>query len=66
MGTLHPVQGVVVAILLGMLHANETGIISSRGRFGLWLVCAFTFYLTLFSIDPGTAFATDEANGIEI
>ena len=31
-----------VAILLGVLHANETGISSSRGL-GLWLVCAFTF-----------------------
>ena len=38
----HPVQG-GVAILLGMLHATETGI--SSGRVGLWLVCAFT-YLT--------------------
>ena len=27
-----------VAILLDMLHANETGI--SSGRLGLWLVCA--------------------------
>jgi len=65
MGTLHPVEG-VVAILLGRLHANETGIISSRSRLGLWLRRAFTLYLTLFSIDPGTIFATDEANGIEI
>ena len=31
-----------VAILLGMLHANETGISSGR-VLGLWLVCAFTF-----------------------
>ena len=39
----HPVQG-GVAILLGMLHATETGI--SSGRVGLRLVCAFTlFYL---------------------
>ena len=29
------------AVLLGMLHATETGI--SSGRVGLWLVCAFTF-----------------------
>ena len=28
-----------VAILLGMLHAKETGI--SSGRLGLWLSCAF-------------------------
>ena len=33
-----------VAILLDMLHANETGISSDRGL-GLWLVCAFTFLL---------------------
>ena len=33
-----------VAILLGMLHAKETGIRS--GRLCLWLVCAFTFYYT--------------------
>ena len=46
MGTLHPVQG-VVAILLGMLHANETGIMSSRGRLGLWLRCAFTLFFNL-------------------
>ena len=31
-----------VAILLGMLHAKETGI--SSGRFSLWLLCAFTFF----------------------
>ena len=31
-----------VEILLGMLHANETGI--SSGRFSLWLLCAFTFF----------------------
>ena len=36
----HPIQG-GVAILLGMLHAKETGITS--GRLGLWLVCVFTF-----------------------
>ena len=41
----HPVQGRGgeggggVAILLGMLHAKETGI--SFNRLGLWLVCAF-------------------------
>ena len=29
------------AVLLGMLHATETGI--SSGRVGLWLVCAFTY-----------------------
>ena len=39
----HPVQG-GVAIPLGMHHANETRI--SSGFLGLWLVCAFTFYLT--------------------
>ena len=38
----HPVQG-GVSILLGMLHAKETGI--SFGRLGLWLVCTFTYYL---------------------
>ena len=65
MGTLHPVKR-VVAILLGMFHANETGIISSRGHLSLGLRCAFTPYLTLFSIDPGTIFDIDEANGIEI
>ena len=31
-----------VAILLGMLHAKETGI--SSGRVGLWLGCAFTSF----------------------
>ena len=31
-----------VDILLGMLHAKETGI--SSGRFSLWLLCAFTFF----------------------
>ena len=35
----HPVQG-GVAILLGLLHATETGI--SFGRLGLRLLCAFT------------------------
>ena len=30
------------AILLGMLHAKETGI--SSGHLSLWLVCAFTFF----------------------
>ena len=40
----HPVRE-GVAILLGMLHATETGI--SSGRVGLRLVCAFTlFYLS--------------------
>ena len=37
----HPVQG-GVGVLLGMLHATETGI--SSGRLGPWLVCAFTFF----------------------
>ena len=37
-----PVQG-GVAILLGMLLTKKSGI--SSGRLGLWLVCAFTFYL---------------------
>ena len=32
-----------VAILLGILHAMETGI--SSGRSGLWLLSAFTFFL---------------------
>ena len=31
-----------VAILLGMLHAKETGI--SSGNLCLWLMCAFTFF----------------------
>ena len=31
-----------VAILLGMLHTKETGIIS--GSLSLWLVCAFPFF----------------------
>ena len=35
-----------VPILLGMLRATETGI--SNGCVGLWLVCAFTFYLFFF------------------
>ena len=35
----HPFQA-GVAILLGMLHATETGI--NSGRVGLWLVWAFT------------------------
>ena len=36
----------VVAILLGVLHAKETGI--SSGRFGFWLACAFSLpYFTL-------------------
>ena len=37
--TKHPIQG-RGAILLGMLHAKETGI--SYGHLGLWLICAFT------------------------
>ena len=40
----HPIQG-GVAILLGMLHANETRISSSC--LGLWLLCTLTFTLTL-------------------
>ena len=40
----HPIQG-GVAILLCMLHANETWISSSC--LGLWLLCTFTFTLTL-------------------
>ena len=39
-GVKHPIQR-GVAILLGMLHANESGL--SSGRLGLWLMCAFTF-----------------------
>ena len=35
----HPVQG-GIAILLGMLHVNETGI--SSGRLDLWLMCTLT------------------------
>ena len=35
-----------IAILLGMLYANETGISSDRGL-GLWLVCTVTFLLFL-------------------
>jgi len=37
--------GVGGTILLGMLHAKETGISSSR--LGFWLVFAFTFFFTL-------------------
>ena len=37
----HSVQG-RVAILLGMLHAKETGM--SAGGWGLWVVCAFIFF----------------------
>ena len=37
----HPVQG-RVAILLGMLHAKETGM--SAGGLGLWLMSAFAFF----------------------
>ena len=33
---LHPVQG-GVAVLLGMLHAKETGI--SYSHLGFWLMC---------------------------
>ena len=43
----HPVQG-RVAILLGMLHAKETGM--SSGRLGVWLVCAFTFEHANFNL----------------
>ena len=41
----HPVQGRVV-ILLGMVHAKETGI--STGHLGLWLVSAFAFFFILY------------------
>ena len=34
-----------VAILLGMLHAKDTGIGSKH--VGLWLVCSLTFYLPI-------------------
>ena len=37
----HPVQG-GVEILLGMLHAKETGM--SAGGLGLWLMSAFAFF----------------------
>ena len=37
-----PSRGGGVDILLGMLHAKETGI--SSGRFSLWLLSAFTFF----------------------
>ena len=37
----HPVRG-EVAILLGMLHAKESGI--SFSHLSLWLTCDFTFY----------------------
>ena len=45
----HPVQG-RVAILLGMLHAKETGI--SFNRLGLWLVCAFilTYFISWYML----------------
>ena len=38
----HLIQG-GVAIVLGMLHAKETGI--SSGCWGIWSVCVFTFTL---------------------
>jgi len=38
----YPVQG-GVAILLGMLHAKETGI--SYSHLSLWLMCTFIFCL---------------------
>ena len=41
---LHPVPG-GVAILLGMLHAKETGI--SSVHLGLLLVCTFTFFFSV-------------------
>ena len=44
-GPKHAIQGGVV-ILLGMLHATETGI--SFGCLGLWLVCVFTYILQMF------------------
>ena len=47
-GLKHPIQR-GVAILLGMLHATETGI--SFGHLGLWLVCAFTYCRCLNSRD---------------
>ena len=39
-----------VAILLGMLHAKETGI--SFDRLGLWLVCAFilTYFISWYML----------------
>ena len=47
-GLKHPIQR-GVAILLGMLHATETGI--SFSHLGLWLVCAFTYCRCLNSRD---------------
>ena len=41
----HPIQG-GVTILLGMLHATETGI--SSGRVGLWPMCPFTLPYKLY------------------
>ena len=46
----HPVQG-GVAILLGMLHAKETGIRS--GHSDLWLMCTFNFFLPRHSVLVG-------------
>ena len=45
----HPVQE-GVAILIGMLHATETGI--SFDRLGLWLVCAFilTYFISWYML----------------
>ena len=43
--------GGAVAILLGLVHANKTGISSDRGL-GLWLVCAFTSFVFYESGDP--------------
>ena len=47
-----------VAILLGLLHATETGI--SSGRVGLWLVCAFSYLCsgqvaTTYHLSPASA-----------
>ena len=47
--------GVTLAILLGMFHAKETRISSSR--LGLWLVCALTF------LPSYLAWKGDKSNG---
>ena len=39
-----------VAIFLGMLHAKETGIMSSSGCLWLWLMCTFTFFTFWLSL----------------
>ena len=52
-------EGGGVAILLGMLHAKETGI--SFKRLGLWLVCAFilTYFVSWYMLLISTVIKTN-------